>query len=140
AVAQPDAGGLTDDSLSKTLTGLGFTPKKLTHGYLVMVERDTWKINVQVVLSADLRKIGLNANLGSIANEASVTAAQWQSLLVSNGNIDPSAFYYDDKVKKLYLHRSLDNRTVTPASLSGDIQKFVGNVISTDPIWGKLTG
>lgn len=133
-----DSGVLNDDSLKKLLDGLGYSPKKLTHGFLIDVDRDTWKMHVQIVISPDATKVGLNANLGPIANDATITAIQWRDLLISNGSIDPSSFYYEDKQQKLYLHRSLDNRGITPATLSRDIQRFVGNIVSTDPLWSKL--
>ena len=50
------------------------------------------------------------------------------SLLVSNGDIDPSAFYFDKDQKKLYLHRSFDNRAITPAVLRKELDSFAGNI------------
>src|SRR5262249_22483861 len=108
---------LTDDTLKQMLDNMGMEPKKLSKGYLLAIKQDTWTLNIQVVLSPDGRKLGLNANLGKVDDPAGVTASQWMDLLISNGDIDPSAFYFDKEQKKLYLHRSFDNRAVTPAIL-----------------------
>lgn len=54
---------------------------------------------------------------------------------MANGDIDPSAFYYDRKQGKLYLHRSLDNRAITPEFLRKQIEAFGGNVVSTSKLW-----
>lgn len=136
AQGEPAAGqGLTDDALHQMLDNMGLEPKKLSKGYLLAVKQDTWTINMQVVLSGDGRKLGLNANLGKVEDPASISASQWMNLLVSNGNIDPSAFYFDKDQKKLYLHRSFDNRAITPAILRKEIDNFAGNVRQTGDLW-----
>ena len=126
---------LTDDSLKQTLDNMGLEPKKLSKGYLLAIKQDTWTINLQVVLSLDNRKVGLNANLGKVDDPSAVPASQWMDLLVSNGDIDPSAFYFDKEQKKLYLHRSLDNRALTPAVLRKEIENFAANVRQTEALW-----
>lgn len=125
---------LTDACLSQMLTGLGYEPKPLSKGFLIAKKVDSWTLNMQLVLSPDGRKIGMNANLGMV-DASQVTADQWQALLISNGDIDPSAFYYDADQKKLYLHRSIDNRYQTPASLANDIDNFMDNIRSTSKLW-----
>ena len=137
AVKTPETGGqnLTDDSLEQTLDNMGLEPKKLSKGCLLAIKQDTWTINLQVVLSSDARKVGLNANLGAVEDSSTVTASQWMELLVSNGQIDPSAFYFDKAQKKLYLHRSFDNRAVTPAVLRKEIDNFATNVRQTEALW-----
>ena len=137
AAAQTPAGcaqALTDACLSQLLTGLGYEPKPLSKGFLIAKKQDTWTMYMQLVISGNGEKIGINANLGAV-DDTAVSAAQWQALLVANGNIDPSAFYYDADQKKLYLHRSLDNRAVTPASLGGQIDNFMDNIRSTAKLW-----
>ncbi|MEP6756258.1 MAG: hypothetical protein ABJA67_12210 [Chthonomonadales bacterium] len=126
---------LEDESLKTMLTNMGFEPKPLSKGFLLAIKQDTWTINMQVVLSPDKRKMGLNANLGKVDEPASITADKWLALLVSNGDIDPSAFYYDQTQKKLYLHRSFDNRAVTPAVLRKEVENFAANVRNTDKLW-----
>jgi len=42
---------------------------------------------------------------------------------------------FDAKTKKLYLHRVLDNRSITPAFLRSQIENFVGNMKSTADLW-----
>jgi hypothetical protein len=129
-------GALTDESLQAMLTNMGYTPKALSKGFLISFKRESsWTINMQLVLSPDHTKLGFNANLGKV-EEASITAAQWVELLVANGDIDPSAFYFDRKQQKLYLHRSLDNRAVTPEFLRRQIETFAGQVTSTEKLWG----
>lgn len=128
-------GGLTNDGLKQMLTAMGYNPKALSKGFLISFKAGVdWTINVQLVLSPNLTKLGMNANLGKV-EEASVTAAQWAELLVSNGDIDPSAFYFDRTLGKLYLHRSLDNRAITPDFLRKQIEAFGGNVVSTSKLW-----
>jgi hypothetical protein len=135
APARAQGAALNDDSLAKMLGGMGYAPKKLTKGFLIVARQDKWTLNVQVVLSADQSKIGLNANLGDVPNDQAVTAPQWKALLVANVDIDPSAFYFDVKQKRLYLHRSFDNRAVTSAVLKGQIDYFMGNIRSTASLW-----
>jgi hypothetical protein len=125
---------LTDDCLSKMLTDLGLAPKPLSKGFLVTVKQDSWTIYVQAVLSGNGAKLGLNANLGVI-EAANVSASQWEALLEANGDIDPSNFYYDKDRQKLYLHRSFDNRHVTPAILRDELDRFVGNIRSTEKLY-----
>jgi hypothetical protein len=135
APAKAQGVALNDDSLTTMLADMGFAPKKLSKGFLIVAQQDKWTLNVQVVLSEDHTKLGLNANLGDVPNEQAVTAAQWKELLVANGNIDPSSFYFDTKQKRLYLHRSFDNRAVTPAVLKGQIDHFIENIRSTSSLW-----
>lgn len=128
-------GALTDESLQQALTDLGYTPKKLSKGFLLSFKREgSWTINLQLVLSPDLSNLGLNANLG-LVDEATVTTAQWIALMGANGDIDPSSFYYDQDKKKLYLHRSLDNRAVSPEFLRAQIEAFSANVTKTEKLW-----
>jgi len=132
---EPAPGGLTNEGLKQMLTEMGYAPKALSKGFLISVKReDNWTVNLQLVLSPNLTKIGFNANLGMV-DEATVTTAQWAELLIANGDIDPSAFYFDRTQKKLYLHRSLDNRAVTPDFLRGQIENFVNNVTKTKDLW-----
>ena len=126
---------LTNDDLKTMLSNLGLEPKPLSKGFLLAIKRDTWTINMQIVLSPDLTKLGLNANLGKIDNPETVTAEQWKNLLISNGDIDPSAFYFDKDQGKLYLHRSMDNRDVSPSFLRKQIDNFADNVKSTADLW-----
>lgn len=135
ASAADGDGGLTDDSLKETLVGMGLEPKPLTKGFLLVIKQDTWTLNMQVVLSGDKRKIGLNANLGKVEDPDQVPAASWKNLLISNGDIDPSAFYFDKDQKKLYLHRSFDNRAITPAALRREIDNFGSNIRGTEELW-----
>jgi len=99
------------------------------------VKRDTWTLNVQLVLSADKTKLGMNANAGIVENPDAVTAAQWRGRLISNGDIEPTTFYFDATTKKLYLHRALDNRGLTAAYLRGQIDILCGNIIGTGELW-----
>lgn len=131
----PAPAALTDETLQLMLANMGYAPKALSKGFLIAVQRDgNWTINMQLVLSPDHTKLGFNANLGKV-EEAGVTAAQWAELLVSNGDIDPSAFYFDREKQKLYLHRSLDNRALTPEFLRQQVDKFADNVKSTGKLW-----
>jgi hypothetical protein len=123
-----------DDELKDMLTGLGFEPKAIAKGFLVTIKQDTWTTYVQLVLSNDKTKIGMNANLGKVDQE-SVTASQWMALLAANADIDPSVFYYNKDAKKLYIHRVLDNRSITPAFLRDQIEKFDSNVRETKGLW-----
>jgi hypothetical protein len=126
---------LTDDTLKTTLDNMGFEPKKLSKGYLLAIKQDTWTLNVQIVLSPDARKVGLNANLGKVDEPSTVLASKWMELRISNGDIDPSAFYFDKDQKKLYLHRSFDNRALMPAVLRKEIDNFAANIRQTEKLW-----
>src|SRR5262249_36271657 len=126
---------LNKDSLKTTLAKTGDEPKSLSKGHLLSIKQDTWTLNTQIVISADGRKIGLNANLGKIEDPSTVASDQWMKLLVSNGEIEPSMFYFDKDQKKLYLHRVFDNRSVGPASLRQEIERFCGHIRTTEPLW-----
>jgi hypothetical protein len=129
------AAALADDTLLQMLDTMGYAPTKLSKGYLVALKRDTWTVNIQVVLSPDNNKLGFNANLGLVDAPGNISAAQWMALLVSNGDIDPSFFYFDKTQGKLYLHRALDNRDVTPAFLRTQLETFANQVRSTSDLW-----
>jgi hypothetical protein len=128
-------GVLVEDTLRKLLDGMGYEPKPLSKGFLVAIKRDTWTINIQLVISPNGEKIGMNSNLGAVENPDAVTAAQWRALMIANGDIDPSAFYFDATQKKLYLHRSMDNRGITPAILRQQIENYCGNMVDTAKLW-----
>jgi len=134
AVPASCTAALTNDCLFTMLTDMGLSPKPLKKGYLVSFKQDTWTINVQFVLSDNLARLGINANLG-IVDASQVSAAQWQALMVANGDIDPSNFYYDAEMKKLFLHRTLENRYVTAAVLRAQLDTFTSNMRSTANLW-----
>lgn len=125
---------LTDQSLKELLDGLGYEPKKLTTGYLVSIQKDGWTYHTQFVLSKDKTRIGMNANLGNVDLDGT-SATQWRDLLIANGNIDPSFFYVDKDTKKLYIHRVLDNREITPAYIRQQTENFCANIKDTNEAW-----
>lgn len=130
------AGKVLDDAaLEEILTGLGYEPKKLSKGFLVTVKKDEWTYYIQFVLSGDTTRLGMNANLGSVDNPDTVTAKEWMDLLAQNNVIDPSSFNFDKTQKKLYLHRVLDNRAITPAYIRVQIENFYTNIHDTSDYW-----
>jgi len=126
---------LTDESLKQMLDNMGFEPKKVGSGYQIAIKRDTWTFYIHLILSEDKSKVGMNANLGVVENPDTVTAEQWKALLISNGNIDPSFFFFDKDSKKLYLHRVLDNRSITPSFFRQQIENFCSNIKDTGELW-----
>ena len=130
-----DAAKLDDDSLKTMLDNMGYAPTNLSKGYLISVKRDTWTYNMQLVLSEDQSRLGLNANLGEVDDPSTVTSDQWRNLLEKNSDIDPSDFYYNKDQKKLYLHRVLDNRALTPEILRTQIDNFCSNIHDTADDW-----
>jgi len=137
-MSHQDGTTLDNDSLKAMLTNMGYAPTDLSKGYLIAIKRDSWTYNMQLVLSADQSKIGINANLGKVEDVSSVTADQWRILLEKNGDIDPSSFYYDKDQMKVYLHRTIDNRAVTPAILLKQIDNFTTNIHETADAWSFL--
>ena len=135
ASAQTTGAALNDASLKTMLDGLGYEIKPLSKGFLVTSKVDTWSLYVQAVLSPDGTKLGLNANLGDVKDLSAIPAKKWLDLLVSNGQIDPSTFYVDRDTKKLYLHRVLDNRSITPVVLRSQLQNFTNDIIKTADLW-----
>ena len=130
-----DGVALDDPSLSSMLTGLGYEPKPLSKGFLIAVKKDDWTYYVQFVLSEDKSRLGMNANLGSIPDPDSVTAAQWRGLLSENAEVDPSSFNYSHEQQKLYLHRVLDNRGLTPVYVRQQIENFTANIHDSKDFW-----
>lgn len=126
---------LSNDGLSGLLTGMGYEPKPLSKGFLITIKRDTWTVSIQLVISANGEKIGMNANLGVVENPDAISAAQWRGLLAANEDVDPSSFYFSASDKKLYIHRVLDNHGLTPAFLREQIDNFYGNVKDTSKLW-----
>lgn len=138
AAPAPSEQGLTDAQLSQLLDSMGFAPRKLSKGYLIVIQRDGWTYNMQLVLSPDLTKLGMNANLATSANPAALPASVWRSLLADNEDVDPSCFYFDRKLNRLFLHRVLDNHGITPAFLRQQIDNFCQNIKSTEADWSAV--
>lgn len=135
-VASPATGdALDDESLRQMLVGMGFEPKKLSKGFLLSLKRESWTYYVQLVLSPDGTKLGLNANLGVVPQPEAIPAATWRKLLEDNIDVDPSSFNYDPKLKKVFLHRVLDNRSLTPATLRIQLDHFCDNIHDTADDW-----
>ncbi len=127
---------LTDPTLKEMLTGLHFEAKPLKHGYLITIKTaDNWSMFIQLVLSPDKTKLGMNANLGAVANPQSIPATRWLALLEANSDIDPTVFYFDKVQKKLFIHRVLDNHGITPEFLKGQIDRFTENLHGTAKLW-----
>lgn len=131
----PAKASLTDASLFQMLDEMGYEPKKLKQGVVVSIKQGDWTFNVQLLISPNKEKIGLNANMGLVEDPASVTAAQWMNLLASNTDIAPSFFYYNKTSKTLYMHRVLDNRYMTSALLRQQIDAFCANIKETADLW-----
>jgi hypothetical protein len=135
----PAAGqSLTDVTLLQLLDGLGYAPKKLSKGFLIAIQRESWTYNIQLVLSPDRTKLGMNANLATSANPAALPASVWLALLQDNEDVDPSCFYFNRKQNKLYLHRVLDNHAITSAFLRDQIDKFCQNIKGSADDWGAV--
>jgi hypothetical protein len=128
-------GVLTDTSLSQMLTEMAYEPKKLKQGYVVAIKQGEWTYNVQFVISPNREKLGLNANMGSVEDASTVTAAQWMNLLAANTDIAPSFFYYNKNNHTLYMHRVLDNRFITQAILRQQVDAFTANIKETAELW-----
>jgi len=126
---------LTDESLKSLLDGMGLEPKKLSKGYLIAIKREAWTYNMQLVLSGDGTKLGINANLGVVDKPEEVPASAWLALLQANSEIDPSSFYFEKEQKKLYLHRVLDNRGLTAVVVRKQVEAFCDNLKSTGDLW-----
>ena len=129
---------LSDAKLREMLEGLGLAPRKLTKGYLVAIQREGWTYNLQLVLSSDFTKLGMNANLATSSNPSALPASVWRTLLEDNVDVDPSCFYFNRKLNRLYLHRALDNRDITPDFLRQQIDKFCQNIKDTAADWGGI--
>ncbi len=128
-------GALTDTTLLQMLTDMGYEPKKLRQGYVVAIKQGEWTYNVQFVISPNHEKIGLNANMGAVEDPSTVTAGQWMRLLAANMDTAPSFFYYNKNNHTLYMHRVLDNRSVTSTILGQQVDAFTTNIKETADLW-----
>jgi len=128
-------GTLNDESLHQMLVGMGYEPGKLSKGFLLTLKRESWTYYVQLVLSPDGTKLGLNANLGVVPQPEAIPAATWRKLLEDNIDVDPSSFNFDPKLKKVFLHRVLDNRSLTASTLRIQIDRFCDNIHDTADDW-----
>ena len=132
----PSARGVLDDSsLQQMLTDMGYEPKKLKQGFVVAINQGEWTFNVQFLISPNREKIGLNANMGTVADASTVTASQWMNLLASNTDVAPSFFYYNKNNRTLYMHRILDNRCMTSTILRRQVEAFTTSIKDTAEIW-----
>ena len=61
------------------------------------------------------------------------------TLLVENGDIDPTTLYVDAAKNELFLHRSIDNHDMTPAILRLELDHFMDALESSSATWSKLT-
>ncbi len=50
-------------------------------------------------------------------------------------DVDPSEYYVGKDQQKLYLHRTLDNRAISPAYLRQQIDYFCPNIKDTSKSW-----
>ena len=128
-------GVLNDTSLQQMLVDLGHEPKKLKQGYVVAIKQGEWTFNVQLVISPNKEKIGLNANVGTVDDASTVTASQWMNVLASNTDIAPSFFYFNKNNRTLYMHRVLDNRCMTTAIMRQQVDAFTASIKDTADVW-----
>jgi hypothetical protein len=77
----------------------------------------------------------MSANLGSVKDPNAVKASTWYDLLVGNYDLDPASFYFDPENKRLYLHRMMDNRGITPAMLREQFERFCDNIRGSEKLW-----
>lgn len=127
---------LTYDSMQKMLDGMGYESKKMTTGVLVSIKKEGWTYPVHMILSDDKSKVGFSSVLGTVTDIKTVTASQWLGLLTANQDIDPSFFFVDKDTKTIYIHRVLDNRSITPAYLKVQTDNFCSNIKQTEKAWG----
>jgi hypothetical protein len=113
----------------------GHETRPLSQGSLVISKIDTRMFFIQVVIRTDGAKSGLNANFETIEDFAAVPPKRWLELLVSYGQIDPSTLCVYPDQKKIFLHRVVDNHSITPTVLRGQPDKFTNDIISTDAAW-----
>ncbi|MGE5202803.1 MAG: hypothetical protein ACM3O6_12150 [Acidobacteriota bacterium] len=140
ARAQADgdcSGTLTKECLPQTLKSLGLAFQPTSIGYEVTIKQGTWNFYVQIVLSSDGTKVGFNSNLGDV-DEQKISAGQWMALLAANKDYDPSVFFYDAARKRLYIHRSLDNRNMTPVVLRTQIDAFLKDIRESEKAWSAV--
>ena len=129
------ANAITDADLKKMLIDLGYTPKSLSKGYQITIKKNKWTFNIQVVLSDNLEKMGINTIAGDVKQPADVPAASWLALLETNPEIDPTTFYFDNQQKRLCLHRACDNRGITSEIIAKELDSFCFDVVATAKFW-----
>jgi hypothetical protein len=134
-LAATSAAAITDADLKKMLVNLGYTPKDLSKGYQITIKKNNWTFNIQVVLSDNKEKLGMNTIAGDVKQPMDVPAASWLALLETNPDIDPTTFYFDKKQNRLCLHRACDNRGVTQEIIAKELDSFCFDVVSTSRFW-----
>jgi hypothetical protein len=134
--AAPQAGtAITDADLKSMLTDLGYKPKSLSKGYQITIKKNRWTFNIQVVLSDNREKLGINTIAGDVKQPNDVPAASWLALLETNPEIDPTTFYFDRQQNRLCLHRACDNRGITKRILAKELGSFCFDVVATEKSW-----
>jgi hypothetical protein len=126
---------LTDDGLKAMLIGLGYAPTKLSKGYQIVIKRSDWTYTIQVLLSDNRSKLGMNTIVRDLKHPDNVPASAWLGLLETNPDIDPTTFYFDKQADRLFMHRALDNRGVTTDLLKTEIETFCADVAGTSRTW-----
>jgi|GEM_PF-1570359 len=132
-----EPGQMSEEAMLHMLTNMGYEikPVNTNAGVVISMVQGTWKLDVEFVISPNHEKIGMNVLLGTAKKPEEVTAAEWEALLVRNGNIEPSFFYFDKTNSKLFLHRVIDNRGITPAILRRELDVFTSQVHVTQKQW-----
>ena len=137
---QGDESALTGAELKTMVTNLGFTakdlepdPEKLKIEFTVT--KESLDIPVAAEVSASKRFIWLTAFLGD-KTKMEGFEQKAVKLLDKNYSIQPTMFYTTSK-GNLMIGICVENRSVTPAILKWRIDKLVGDVVSTEEVWGK---
>lgn len=137
---QSEEKALTGTELKAMVANLGYTPKDLEPNPEKLkieftVTKESLDIPVAAEVSGSKRYVWLTAFLG---DKSKMDAFEQKAvkLLDKNFSIQPTMFYTTTK-GNLMIGICVENRNVTPAILKWRIEKLVGDVASTEEVWGK---
>ena len=137
-------GGVSENTIKNILLDQGYdvTLKADPEGnkYLaVTFSKNDLEFNLLVEISPSRTKVWIVHWFTGMPTADKLTATDMMKLLAFN-NTSVSAISVNEKTKKIYLKRPLDNRGLTRAVVVAEIEKFAADVVEFRSIWDELRG
>jgi hypothetical protein len=139
-LAQTGVSQLDAVKLKELISNMGYDVKDLVKDpgkekYSFDVKTTNFNIPIGAEISPSKNYVWLTANLGS-ASEVMSLPGRAESMLKSNGSIQPCFFYITSK-GALMMGFPLDNRGIDPPTMKRCVEKLAKDVSDTGAIWQK---
>lgn len=135
----PSGGALTDESLRKMLTDMGYEFKETRTAanrnyYQLTLDRDGWALTPYVEVSPDNRVVRLQLYLQKVPPDHKSPAPHLRALLEAN-SLSLNFFNVFSDTGFIVLNRALDNHGITPALLRRNLEEFDSYARKTVDLW-----